>query len=179
MELMSRWQKLSARERAIMALTLALLIFFAPYYFLYSPAAERSRALRDQHEALSTEVQALRRLFKELPPPKAQVARAALRLPQPWSMSQLLGTLSRQASLNDVELLSLTPQDSRAMGRYRAQGLRLQMKARYRAFYEFLRSLQQSRALLSITELQMEAPEATYPYLNISLRATAYLTEGS
>jgi len=176
MDIKGALKNLSRREKAIAGLTLAVALFVAPYYLLYSPAREKIESRRGELQKLTAEMTALASALKNKAAEETSSAEAPdLPLPETQDLAGLLADISREANLTGVDFISISQEGLLQRGDYAQLRLKLELRARYRPFYDFVRTISDKHRLFMIQSIRYETNEAVYPSGVAVIRAVAYL----
>jgi Tfp pilus assembly protein PilO len=87
----------------------------------------------------------------------------------------MIEAISREANRTGVEFISISQEGLSARGQYVEMRLKLELRSRYRPFYNFVRELGYKHRLFMIRSLRYETNAAIYPSGVGVMRATAYL----
>jgi|Deesub1362A_J573_1020465.scaffolds.fasta_scaffold00268_41 type II secretory pathway component PulM len=175
MDIKARIQKLSKREQTIAALTLVLTIVLLPYMLLYSPSEKQLRLKQKKLAELNEEIKAISTALS-LAAAKQEAVPEPVAPPSPTEdLSEVFKSISREASLLGVDFISIVPEDIEYKKDFVQMQLRLQLRARYRQLYDFIRQLNTRHRLFLIQSIRFEVNVAVYPSGIALIKATAYL----
>jgi len=175
MDIVEKIQNLSAREKAIIALTVLVVFLYVPYSFIYQP--ERAELAR-KHQALDSLTTELNRLNSSLVVKVGQeksVDMPVITLPEAQDLAQMLDSISREAERNGVEFISITQEGFSQVGPYVQMKCKVEIRSRFRPLNKFLRQLSDKHRLFMIQSLRYETNEALYPSGVAILKAVALL----
>jgi Tfp pilus assembly protein PilO len=175
MDITGAIQKLSGREKAIVALTVVFVLAFIPYTFMFSPAQQNIIIKRQELSNLNTEISALSLSLTTKVGKEKAVDMPVITLPQANDLAGMLDAISKDAERTGVEFISVTQEGFSQKGKYVEMRLKLELRSRYRPLYDFIRHLGDKHRLFMIQSLRYETNEALYPAGVAILRVVAYL----
>lgn len=174
MDIAGRIAKLSRREKAISALTLFVVLVVAPYSLVYSPAREEIASRRQELQNLSDEITSLASSLKETVGGQTSDV-PVITLPEASDLAGIIEAISLEADLTGVDFTSVSQEGFSRNGQYLQVMLKLEIRARYRQFYDFVRTISDKHRLFMIQSMRYETNEAIYPSGVGIIRAVAYL----
>jgi Tfp pilus assembly protein PilO len=168
-------QKLSVREKAIVAITLVFVLAYIPYTFMFSPAQQKIMIKRQELSNLNTEISALSLSLSAKVGEEEAVDMPVITLPQAHDLAGMIEAISKDAERTGVEVISITQEGFKQKGKHMEMRLKLELRSRYRPLYDFVRDIGDKHRLFMIQSLRYETNEALYPSGVAILRAVAYL----
>lgn len=170
-------QRLSGREKTIVAITVVFVLAYIPYVFMFSPAQQKIMIKRQELSNLNTEISALGLSLSAKVGEEQAVDMPVITLPQAQNLAGMIDAISRDAERTGVEVISITQEGFAQRGKYVEMRLKLELRSRYRPLYDFVRQIGDKHRLFMIQSLRYETNEALYPSGVAILRAVAYLEE--
>jgi Tfp pilus assembly protein PilO len=168
-------QKLSAREKAIVALTVIFVLVFVPYSFMYKPAQEAMAGKRQELDRLTSDLNKINSSLALKVSQEKSVDMPVITLPEAKDLAGMLDAITRDAEQNGVEFISITQEGFSRKGRYLEMRMKLELRSRYRPLTNFLQSIGDKHRLFMIQSIRYETNGALYPSGVAILRAVAYL----
>lgn len=165
---------LSMREKLISAITIILVVFIAPYMFLYSPSRKMLNLKRQSLQSLDKEVQSLNVMIKEQAMREQKKVEPVI-LPEADDLQAMFLSISKQANIGGVDFISIAPQSVSSKDGFTEMKLHLELRAGYRQLYELIRYLGIRHKLFLIESLRFETNDAVYPSGITLIKAVIYL----
>jgi Tfp pilus assembly protein PilO len=175
MDLAGTISKLSAREKAVVALTAIFVLVFIPYSFMHQPAQKAIASKRADLNNLTLEMKTLNSSIAAKVGREKVEDMPVITLPEANNLAEMLAAISLEAEQNGVEFISITQEGFSQRGQYLDLRLKLEMRSRYRPLTNFVRQIGDKHRLFMIQSLRYETNEALYPSGVAILRAVAYL----
>lgn len=180
-----QWSKLSIREKVLAGLTVGML-FYAAIIFYYKPRVMEREKLHTQKAALQQEVSALSSvlpvLIQKVDETKGE--EPSLTVTLPWidsdaSLSMILEEISRQARLQEVQLMELKPSLPEKKAGYEILPLQMRTRSRFRNFGEYLSLLEHLPRPVTVNHLKIESTAETTPYVVVDMTLHIYKKGGA
>ena len=175
MDIAGAINKLSPREKTISAFTVIVLLALLPYMFIYSPPQEQIKVKRHELNTLNNEITALSSALRLKVGQEQAVDMPVITLPEANDLAGMIEAISREANRAGVEFISISQEGLSDRGQYVEMRLKLELRARYKPFYKFIRQLGDRHRLFIIQSLRYETNAALYPSGVGIMRAKAYL----
>lgn len=175
MDIAGAINRISGREKAIVALTVVFVLVFVPYTLMYAPARAAIEGKREALNALTVEISKLNSSIAAKVGREQAVDLPVITLPQAQDLAGMLDAITREAERSGVDFVSITQEGFSQKGRYLEMRLKLELRSRYRPLNNFLRRLGDKHRLFMIQSLRYETNEALYPSGVAILSATVYL----
>jgi len=170
--LTERVRKLSAREKAITALTAAVAVFVAPYLFLYSPSSKALEAKKQALGSIEKDVSILDETVKtQAPLPPAP----SMSLPHADDLGGMFMSISAEATRLGIGFISMAPESVTEKGAFTEMRLKIELRLRYRELFDFIGYLTAKHRLFLIESLSFETNDAVYPSGIAVIKAVTYL----
>lgn len=174
----SKFESLSKREKAITVVNLVAIAVIVPYMFLYSPSAASVKKQKQALQAVKSEVGAINVTLA------SQVAQAVLPkkpvpekvvLPEADNLSEMLAAISREATIANVDFVSITPEGFVHKDKFIELKLKIELRVKFRELYDFIKILETRHKLFLVQELKFETNDALYPSGMAIMKAVTYL----
>ncbi len=167
-----RFQRLSVREKVIVALTAAVVVFVLPYLFLYSPSSKALEAGKQVFSGLEKETSILGETVKtQAPlPPTSQPS-----LPHADDLGGMFMSISAEAARLGIGFISMAPESVTEKDRFTEMRLKIELRLRYRELFDFIGYLTAKHRLFLIESLSFETNDAVYPSGIAVIKAVTYL----
>jgi Tfp pilus assembly protein PilO len=167
--------RLSTREKAITGLTILVVLAVVPYLLVYSPAQEKISSKRRQLDTLQKEITSLTVSLKDRVGEGQAADMPAITLPEANDLAKMIEVISKEADNRGVDFISFTQEGFSYGDQYVQMRLKLELRARYKPFYSFVRALSDKHRLFMIQSVRYETNEAIYPSGVAIIKAVAYL----
>lgn len=168
-------QGLSAREKAVTALAILVALAVIPYMLVYSPSREKIAGKRQEIETLQKDIASLTDSLKKRVGRERAAEMPAITLPEANDLAGMIEAISREADLAGVDFISFTQEGFSYGEQYVQLRMKLELRARYKPFYSFVKEIGDKYGLFMIQSLRYETNEAIYPSGVAIIRAVAYL----
>lgn len=185
-------EKMSRRERIILALVGVVAVGAGFYKFEYEPQQARLKKVNASIEQIQGDVASLRQAVSAV---RAQnvsmnIQRTRgdiLRLQEEieffksrmsGEVRDVIGVLKRQAALHGIQVKSINSQENevtRSHFQYRRVQINLRMESGYRAIGKFISALEEVPAILSVQHFEVRRVQEILPRLNTSLTLRLYV----
>lgn len=170
----SRIRGLERREKIFVLITVLAVSVVLPYIFLYSPSVRNLESVRMELKNLKTEVDALNTTVAAMP--VQQVGRdEKITLPATEDLAGMLAAITREANLAKVEFISLAPEGILSKDGYIEMKIKMELRLRFRALYDFLKNIEARQSLFLITDIKFETNDTVYPSGIALVKAVVYL----
>jgi Tfp pilus assembly protein PilO len=178
-----QWSKLTKREKVLAGLSAGMLLY-AAIFFYYKPRVVEREKLHTQKATLQQEVSALSSalpvLLQKADPAKTENPA----MPVPWmesdaSLSMILDEISRQARLQDVQLIELKPSPAEKKVGYEVFPLLVRTRSRFRNLGEYLSALERLPRPVTVNHLKIESTAETSPYVVVEMTLHIYKKGGA
>jgi Tfp pilus assembly protein PilO len=180
-----QWSKLSIREKILAVLTVGMM-FYAGVAFYYKPRVIEREKLHTQKAALQQEVTVLSSALPVLTQKadETKVGSLSLTAAAPWieadaSLSMILEEISRQARLQEVQLIELKPNVVEKKEGYEILPLQLKTRSRFRNLGEYLALLERLPRPVTINHIKIESTAETTPYVVVDMTLHIYKKGGA
>ena len=158
--------RLSKTQRiAICAVTLALIII-PVVYFNYVPKHEKIGELRQEYEALASELTQFKQKAKELSKYRAEVKaieadfdKARMALPETEEIPSLLKNISRSGQDAGLVFLQFKPEREKQLGFYAEIPVSMTFKGSYHEVLDFFYRVSKLSRIVSIRDIEMNATD--------------------
>jgi len=90
-------------------------------------------------------------------------------------LAGMLASITREASLANVEFISLAPEGISNKDSYVEMRMKMELRLRFRALYDFLKNIETRQRLFLITDIKFETNETVYPSGIALVKAVVYL----
>lgn len=182
----SALDKLSKRERFILALVVVVVVGVGYLNFVYDPMTKKLMSIDNQIAQVQGEIgsfqQAVSGLRRQNVQQKIQMTRGEIvRIQDEMQFFQsrmsgqvqdVIGVLKRQAALHGIKLKSINSEESKAGGRnlqYRKVEITLKMESGYNGIGNFIQALEEVPAIIAVENLEVVREPQTLPRLKTSL----------
>ncbi|QPJ62537.1 MAG: type 4a pilus biogenesis protein PilO [Candidatus Nitronauta litoralis] len=182
----SALDKLSTRERLILALVAVVVVGVGYLNFVYDPLTKKLKTIDNQIAQVQGEIgsfqQAISGLRRQNIQQKIQMARGEIvRIQDEMQFFQtrmsgqvqdVIGVLKRQAALHGIRLKSINSEESPAGGpnlQYRKVEISLKMESGYPGIGNFIQALEEVPAIIAVENLEVVREPKTLPRLKTSL----------
>lgn len=182
----SALEKLSVRERFILALVVVVLVGVGYIHFVYDPLQNKLKTVNAQIIQVQGEVdsfqQAVAGMRGKNIPQKIQMARGEIVRIQDemqffesqmsGKVQDVIGVLKRQAALHGIKLKSINSEESPAGGQslqYRKVEIHLKMESGYSGIGNFIQALEEVPAIIAVENLEVLRDQQTLPRLKTSM----------
>ena len=172
-----RYEKLSARERVMGIFIIIALLVVAPYMFLYSPSQKEYTAKAKELEDLRLEVKSLN-IELQTRDSVPKTVEEEIKLPEAEDLAKMLSKITSEAGISGVDFISITPEGVAAKDGFIEMRLKVELRAKYKDIYDFIRRLRAAQQLFIIQSMSFETNDAVYPSGISFLRAVTYLKKG-
>lgn len=180
-----RWSKLSIREKALSGLTAGVLLYGAMMFY-YQPRVIELKKLSTQKATLQQEVSALSSTLPVLiqKADQAKAGTSATPAAIPWidsdaSLSMILEEISRQARLQEVQLMELKPSVVEKKTGYEVLPVQVKTRSRFRNLGDYLSSLERLPRPVTVHHLKIESTTDTTPYVMVEMTLHIYKKGGA
>jgi Tfp pilus assembly protein PilO len=173
------WQKLSARERVIVFITLlavlSALLYQVPYVrMVRSVAAREAKVAAAEKDILDLKTQIADLTRRAAAGPGIS---AGWELADQKSVVLFLGDVSGEARRAGVNLVSVHPAQEVDKETYKEVSVNLDLKGRYRELAEYFRSLEKLSKLVSVRKIRMESCPDSSSVCAAQVEAVTYMTK--
>ncbi len=182
----SALEKLSTRERFILALVVVVVVGVGYLNFVYDPMSKKLKSIDNQIAQVQGEIgsfqQAVSGLRRQNVQQKIQMARGEIvRIQDEMQFFQsrmsgqvqdVIGVLKRQAALHGIKLKSINSEESQVGGQnlqYRKVEITLKMESGYNGIGNFIQALEEVPAIIAVENLEVVREPQTLPRLKTSL----------
>ena len=171
----SKIKSLSPREKIIAAVTLTAIAVIVPYMLLYSPSSVSVKNKKQAIQNLKKEIEAINiTLASRAAFPKEPVAEK-IALPEAEDLSGMLAAISREATIANVDFVSIAPEGFVHKDKFIELKLKIELRVKFRELYDFIKILETRHKLFLVQELKFETNDALYPSGIALLKAVTYL----
>jgi Tfp pilus assembly protein PilO len=173
------WQKLSARERAIVFITLLCVLSALLYQFPYLRLVNSVDACEAKIGLAEKNVLDLKTQIADL----ARRAAAGPGISAGWELADqksvvlFLGDVSGEAHRAGVNLVAVHPAQEVDKETYKEVSVNLDLKGRYRELAEYFRSLEKLSKLVSVRKIRMESCPDASSVCAAQVEAVTYMTK--
>ena len=106
--------------------------------------------------------------------PKEPVAEK-IALPEAEDLSGMLAAISREATIANVDFVSIAPEGFVHKDKFIELKLKIELRVKFRELYDFIKILETRHKLFLVQELKFETNDALYPSGIALLKAVTYL----
>ena len=171
----SKFESLSQRERFIILINLVAIVVVVPYMVLYSPSEASVKKKKQALQAVKSEVEALNiTLASQAALPKQPVAEKVV-LPEAEDLSGMLAAISREATIANVDFVSIAPEGFEHKNKFIELKVRIELRVKFRELYDFVKNVEARHKLFLIKELKFETNDSLYPSGIALMKAVTYL----
>jgi Tfp pilus assembly protein PilO len=171
----SKFESLSQREKIITLINLVAIVVIVPYMFLYSPSAASVKKQRQALQTVKSELEAINiALASQAALPKVPVAEKVV-LPEAEDLSGMLAAISREATIANVDFVSIAPEGFVHKDKFIELKLKIELRVKFRELYDFIKNVEARHKLFLIQELKFETNDSLYPSGIALLKAVTYL----
>jgi len=171
----NKFESLAKREKAIIIINLIAITVLIPYAYLYSPSAANVKKQKQAFQTLKSEVEAINvTLASQAALPQMPVPEKIV-LPEADNLSDMLAAISREATIANVDFVSITPEGFAHKDKFIELKLKVELRVKFRELYDFIKILETRHRLFLVQELKFETNDALYPSGIALLKAVTYL----
>lgn len=171
----SKFKSLSQREKIIILINLVAIVVVVPYLLLYSPSVLQIKNKKQALQAVKSEVEALNiTLASQAILPKEPVVEKIV-LPEAEDLSGMLAAISREATIANVDFVSIAPEGFEHKNKFIELKVRIELRVKFRELYDFVKNVEARHKLFLIKELKFETNDSLYPSGVALLKAVTYL----
>jgi len=179
MILAESWQKLSARERGIVLVTLfcilSLILFQYPYARLVKSVDAREAKITAAEKDVSNLTAQIADLTRRAA--AGQGIAAGWELADQKSVVHFLEGVSGEARRIGVSLVAVHPAQEVDKETYKEVSMNLDLKGRYRELGEYFKSLENLTRLVSVRKIRMESCPDSSSVCAAQVEAVTYMTK--
>ncbi len=172
-----RFKRLTNREKIIFLTTIVLSVIIVPYMFLYGPSAKKVDSLKIELNSLKSEIKALDAAIVSISV-RQPVIEGPIELPDTEDLAGMLAAITREANRADVEFISLVPESIKNKNSYVQMKIKIELRVRFKALYDFLRNIEERQRLFMIKDVKFETNDTVYPSGIALVKAVVYLRKG-
>ena len=173
---------LTKRERAILFITMIVLLGTLVYRYPYQYVEKSVDALDANIAATEQEIQALSRQYADIKSHEAEI-RAALKGIERWDLVDQKGLIlffddvSSEAKRQGVSLIAVHPAQEVDKDKYKEVSVNLDLKGRYRELAAYFKHLESLSRIVNIRKIRVEACPDTSSACATQLEAVTYLAK--
>lgn len=175
MAILEQFEKVPARQRALILGVLVALIGGLYWQFAYSPKAKQIAAQKQRRDALDSEVQNLRSIEaknrewqRKIADQKVKLDAARQQLPGEKEIPKLLEEIARFGKESGVEFISFRPQTETKKDFYNEVPMSLAIRGPFHNIGMFLDKISNYPRIISVTNLGMGTPQEKEGYLMLT-----------
>ncbi|MDP1758448.1 MAG: type II secretion system protein GspM [Thermodesulfovibrionales bacterium] len=170
-----KFKSLSQREKGIILINLVAIVVVVPYMLLYSPSVLQIKNKKQALQNLKQEIEATNAaLASQAVLPKEPVVEKIV-LPEAEDLSGMLAAISREATIANVDFVSIAPEGFVHKDKFIELKLKIELRVKFRELYDFIKILETRHKLFLIQELKFETNASLYPSGVALLKAVTYL----
>ncbi|MDP2279485.1 MAG: type 4a pilus biogenesis protein PilO [Nitrospirota bacterium] len=171
----SKFESFSKREKIVAVVTLTAIAVIVPYMLLYSPSVLQIKNKKQTLQNLKQEIEATNAaLASQAVLPKEPVVEKIV-LPEAEDLSGMLAAISREATIANVDFVSIAPEGFVHKDKFIELKLKIELRVKFRELYDFIKILETRHKLFLIQELKFETNATLYPSGIALLKAVTYL----
>lgn len=171
----SKFKSLSGREKLIIIINLVAIVVLVPYTLLYSPSVAKIKNKKQALQTVKSEVEAMNvTLASQAALPKEPVAEK-IELPEAEDLSGMLAAISREATIANVDFVSIAPEGFVHKDKFIELKLKIELRVKFRELYDFIKILETRHKLFLVQELKFETNASLYPSGIALLKVVTYL----
>lgn len=170
----NRIKGLERREKVFVFIIFLAVFVVLPYIFLYSPSVKNLDTAKMELQNLKTEIDVLNKTIAAMPV-QPVITHEPVTLPATEDLAGMLASITREASLANVEFISLAPEGISNKDSYVEMRMKMELRLRFRALYDFLKNIETRQRLFLITDIKFETNETVYPSGIALVKAVVYL----
>jgi|GEM_PF-1013004 len=173
----SKFDSLAKREQAIIIINLLAAVILVPYTYLYSPSVANVKKQKQELQAVKTEIEGVNAALtaQAAAAPKALVVAEKIVLPEAEDLSGMLAAISREATIANVEFVSIAPEGFQHKNKFTELKVKIELRVKFRELYDFIKNIETRHKLFLIQELKFETNDSLYPSGIAIMRAVTYL----
>ncbi|OGP64447.1 MAG: hypothetical protein A3K22_04255 [Deltaproteobacteria bacterium RBG_16_42_7] len=173
----SKIKSLSSRDKIVAVVTLTAIAVIVPYMMLYSPSSVNVKNKKQMLQTMKSEIEAINAaLALQAALPKEPVAEK-ITLPEAEDLSGMLAAISREATIANVDFLSIAPEGFEHKNKFIELKVKIELRVKFRELYDFVKNVETRHKLFLIQELKFETNASLYPSGIALLKAMTYLRE--
>lgn len=170
-----RIKGLNKREKVIVLITFIIAVIAVPYVFLYAPSAKKLDSTKKEFKNLQTEIDAINASIAAMTVQQPLIIEETISLPDTEDLAGMLAAITREANLANVEFISLVPEGISNKDNYVQMKIKIELRVRFRAFYNFLKNIETRQRLFLIKDIKFETNNIVYPSGIALIKAVVYL----
>ena len=96
-------------------------------------------------------------------------------LPEAEDLSGMLAAISREATIANVDFVSIAPEGFEHKNKFIELKVRIELRVKFRELYDFVKNVEARHKLFLIKELKFETNDSLYPSGIALMKAVTYL----